>query len=341
MQAAVFHPGNNELVLEQVPIPTPGPKQVLLKVAAAGVCHTDTFILTSIIPDTRSYILGHENAGYAVQWGSEVEGIVKGQLYAVWDVVPCVMQTNISPALNAIGVGVNGGFAEYLAVNASELVPVPDGVPPELAAVCCDATLTMYNAVHMSVGGPLRPGTTKRVLVYGVGGLGHQEVQLMKHYGATVLAGCRLYKSAARALALALGADRALDLQELTAETAAGTLTVDVVLDFVCNERSFTLGKAAVMGDVFNITGPAGVVVLVGFAADQLPMSSADVILWRTNGVLYGSIDDLKTCLDLIAQGIIRPVVAAEPLENINEVLNGLKASTITGRKVVVPGLRN
>ena len=68
MQAAVLHPGNIELTVEEVPIPTPGPDQVLLKVAAAGVCHSDTFILSAALPDSRSYILGHENVGYATQW---------------------------------------------------------------------------------------------------------------------------------------------------------------------------------------------------------------------------------------------------------------------------------
>ncbi|KAH9902903.1 N-benzyl-3-pyrrolidinol dehydrogenase [Cubamyces lactineus] len=339
MQAAVLHPGNIELTIEEVPIPTPGPDQVLLKVAAAGVCHSDTFILSAALPDSRSYILGHENVGYAVQLGSNVEGIVEGQLYAVWDAVPCAAMSKLPPALNSIGIRLNGGYAEYLVVNAAELVPVPKGLAPEVAAMAADGLLTVYNAVHNVAG--LGPGTTKRVLIYGVGGLGHQAVQLAKYYGATVYA-CD-YKPAARELSLSLGAERALDIEELTEETTAGTFNVDVVIDFVSNEQSFTLGKAAVESDVFNLAGPPGLVVLVGFTADQLPMSSIDLILWRTNvmSVLYGSIDDMNTCLDLLAQGVIKPVVAVEPLANVNEVLNGLKASEITGRKVIVPSLKN
>ncbi|KAI0671482.1 N-benzyl-3-pyrrolidinol dehydrogenase [Trametes maxima] len=330
MKAAVFHPGNNELVIEDVPIPTPGPKEVLLKIAASGVCHSDTFVLSSILPDSRSYILGHENVGYAVQLGSEVEGITEGQLYAIYDVVPCIAMTNLPPAVNSVGLGRNGGYAEYIVVAAQELLPVPDGLAPEVAAVASDALLTAYNAVHNLA--QLGPGTTKRVLIYGIGGLGHLAVQLAKSYGATVFA-CD-YKPAARELALSLGAERALDLGELTAETTAGTFTVDVV--------TFTLGKAAVQGDVFNLPGPPGTVVLVGFAADQLPMSSVDLILWRTNvlSVLYGTIEDMKTCLDLLAQGVVKPVVSVEPLANVNKALNGLKASTVTGRKVIVPSLK-
>ncbi|KAI0359993.1 N-benzyl-3-pyrrolidinol dehydrogenase [Trametes cingulata] len=339
MKAAVYHPGDNELVLEDVPVPTPGPKQVLVKIAASGVCHSDTFILSAAVPDNRSFILGHENVGYAVELGSEVEGIVKGALYAIYDVVPCVAMNNLPPALNSIGIGRNGGYAEYIAVNAEELVPVPDGLAPEVAAVASDALLTAYTAVHEIA--QLGPGTTKRVLIYGVGGLGHLAVQLAKYYGATVYA-CD-YKPAARELALSLGAERALDLLELTNETTAGTFTVDVVIDFVSNEQSFTLGKAAVRGDVFNLNGPPGTVVLVGFTADQLPLSSVDLILYRTNvlSVLYGTIDDMKVCLDLLAKGVIRPVVTTEPLAKVNKVLDELKASEVTGRKVIVPGLTN
>lgn len=67
MRAAVYHFGNNNLVLEHVPRPTPGPGQVLIKVAAAGVCHSDTFFLSDMLDDQRTYIYGHENVGYAVE----------------------------------------------------------------------------------------------------------------------------------------------------------------------------------------------------------------------------------------------------------------------------------
>ena len=68
MRAAVRINGQNEFIIQKVPIPVPGPKQVLLKVAAAGVCHSDTFILSDFIPDPRKYITGHENVGRAVKY---------------------------------------------------------------------------------------------------------------------------------------------------------------------------------------------------------------------------------------------------------------------------------
>ncbi|KAI0749435.1 N-benzyl-3-pyrrolidinol dehydrogenase [Daedaleopsis nitida] len=344
MRAAVYVPGHNELVLQDVPIPTPGPQQVLVKAAAAGVCHSDTFILSASLPDPRSYILGHENVGYAVQVGSDVQGITIGQLYAIWDVVPCSLahpSTSLSPAFESVGLGTNGGFAEYVVVNQTELVPVPHGLAPEVACLAADSLITVYNAVHNAAQVNLSQGTNKRVLIFGIGGLGHQAVQLAKSYGATVYA-CDV-KPAARELALALGADRAFDLVQLTAalEPAAEgrPLAVDVVLDFVSNQETFTLGKAAVRLDITNFSTLGGLVVLVGFATDQLPMSSLGLIEWRTNvlPVLYGTLDDLRASLDLLAKGVVKPVVATEPLDNVNTILNGLKAGIIAGRKVVIP----
>lgn len=169
MLGGFYVPGNNKVVLQETPIPTPTAKQVLLKVVAAGVCHSDVFFLNASTPDPRTYILGHENAGYAVsyvpghfspcvrladrlllRWGSDVTGITKDQLYVVYLFSSCATQIQPGSLANTavVGVGLNGGYAKYLVVNVDQLVPVPKGLSPEIACLSTDSLITAYRAVH-------------------------------------------------------------------------------------------------------------------------------------------------------------------------------------------------
>ncbi|KAL1949901.1 hypothetical protein VTO73DRAFT_8782 [Trametes versicolor] len=336
MRAAVYRPGNLNLVLEtDFPVPQPAAGQVLLKVAACGTCHSDIFTLSNTLIENRTFIMGHETAGTAVKLGDNVTGITLGSLYAVHAILPCA--TGLPPILNSDGIGMNGGYAEYVVVDQRQLVPVPDGLAPEIAALASDSLITAFNAVHNVAG--LRPGTTQRVLIYGIGGLGHQALQLAKSYGATVFAVD--YKQEARDLALQLGADRALTLADIASETAAGTLSVDIVVDFVANEQSFGFGKAVLKGDALNFTAPPGKLVLVGVSTDNLPLNSAEVLVSNTLilAALYGSLDDLRASLDLLSQGVVKPVVNTVPLEDVVQVFNDLRAGAVTGRTVLVPTL--
>ncbi|KAI0648696.1 GroES-like protein [Trametes meyenii] len=334
MRAAVYRPGNLNLIIENdFPISKPGKGQVLLKVAACGACHSDTFLLSNAVIDDRSYILGHEIAGYAVEFGEGVEGIKEGRLYAVFVLTPCACRTLGPPPIDdSTGIGLNGGFAEFVTVSQSQLVPVPHGLAPEVACVAGDSLITAYNAIHNVAG--LRPGSDKRVLIYGVGGLGHQALQIAKHYGATVFAVD--YKRAARELALRLGAERALTLSELMSETAAGTFTVDVVVDFVAN------GQCESPGNALNIANPPSKIVLVGVSTEELPTQSAQLIEFNTQVLptLYGSLDDLKSSLRLLSEGVVKPVVHIAPLERVGTAMNDLRASAVYGRRIIVPTLQ-
>ncbi|KAI0656447.1 GroES-like protein [Cubamyces menziesii] len=340
MRAAVYRPGSlNPVIEHHFPVPQPGPGQVLLKIAACGACHSDVLLLTEALIDDRTYILGHEISGYPVKFGDGVAGIEEGQLYVVHVIVPCAKSTSgLPPIEESDGIGRDGGYAEYIVVDQRQLVPAPQGLAPEVAALAGDSLITVFNAVHNVAG--LRPGTKKRVLIYGVGGLGHQALQLVKSYGATVFAVD--YKKAARELALELGAERALSLSEITSETTAGTFTVDIVIDFVANEQSFSLAKAATKGNAQDFSAPASKIVLVGVSADGLPLSSAEIIEFNTQVLptCYGSVDDLRNSLQLLADGIVKPVVHTAPLEKVDEVINALRASAVLGRRVIVPGLR-
>ncbi|KAJ7139983.1 hypothetical protein C8R43DRAFT_1131721 [Mycena crocata] len=346
MLAAVYEPGNERLVLDKhYPIRDLKDNEILLKVAAAGVCHSDVALLTGVTLDTRKYILGHEACGIPVKLvfillaqtihldvsvhrlGAKVDShaIHKGALYSILALDNCVHGLNGGPALfNALGIGRDGAYAEYIITTADTLVPVPNGVAPEVAAISSDAGVTAYHAVHSAA--QVKHG--EKVLIFGAGGLGHLAIQYAKHFGATVYV-CD-FKPAARKLALELGATEAFDLIDLTKKTAEG-FTVDTTIDFVANNQTFGLAMASLRGNAVNFPSRPKC-VMVGASAENLVFTTLDIIGSGVQilGTTFGERNDLVT-------GIIRAHVHSEPLENVNDVIDELRAFQITGRKVVVP----
>ncbi|KAK6977898.1 chaperonin 10-like protein [Favolaschia claudopus] len=199
MLAAVYQPGNQKLVFDKhYPIRDLADNEVLLKVAAAGVCHTDVALLTGFTLDIRKYILGHEACGTPVKLGSKFDANVihEGKFYSVLALDSCTRGLDNQPVIfNCMGIGKDGAYAEYLITTEDTLVPVPDNVPHEVAAIASDAGITAYKGVHHAA--QVKPGD--KVLIFGIGGLGHLAVQYAKHLGAIVYA-CD-FKPAARELA--------------------------------------------------------------------------------------------------------------------------------------------
>ncbi|KAJ7907891.1 hypothetical protein B0H13DRAFT_2017768 [Mycena leptocephala] len=338
MLAAVYEPGNERLVLHKhYPIRELEDNEILLKVAAAGVCHSDVALLSGVSLDTRKYIFGHEGCGIPVKLGSKVDShaVQKGKLYSILAVDSCVHGLNGGPAiLNSTGIGKDGAYAEYIIVTADALVPVPDGVPPEVAAIASDAGITAYHAVQDAA--QVKPGD--KVLVFGIGGLGHLAIQYAKHFGATVYA-CD-FKPAARKLALELGATEAFNLIELTNKTAAG-FTVDTTIDFVADNQTFNLAMAALSRNDINFPSRPKC-VMVGASSENLVFNTFTTLASGVQilGSTYGDRSVLVAVLDLFAKGTIRAHVHSEPLENVNKVIDELRAFEIIGRKVVIPHLK-
>ncbi|KAJ6516876.1 chaperonin 10-like protein [Mycena vitilis] len=335
MLAAIYVPGNDNLEMnDKYPIRELQDNEVLLKVLAAGVCHTDVTILSGVALDTRSYVLGHEGCGMPVKLGPKVDKATAqlGQRYSILS-VGCIhgMPGGTPASVGAIGVGKDGSFAEYVIASADLLVPVPDSVPDEVAAIASDAGITAYHAVQKAAN--VKPGD--KVLIFGAGGVGHLAVQYAKHFGATVYV-CD-FKPAARKLALELGATEAFDLIDLSTKTAAG-FTVDTTIDFIANNQTFDLAMAALRGnDASYPSSPT--LVLVGFSADSLTFDTLDAL---TIGVqihtsTYGPRSALVAALDLFATGAVRAHVHTDTLENVNKVVDQIRAFEVVGRKVVIP----
>ncbi|KAJ6543791.1 hypothetical protein DFH09DRAFT_1249330 [Mycena vulgaris] len=338
MLAAVYVPGNERLVLDKnYPIRELADNEVLLKVVAAGVCHTDVALLSGVSLDKRKYVMGHEGCGFPVKLGAKVDGkaIQKEKLYCIFLVDSCLQgMASASALFNAVGIGKDGSYAEYIIATEETLVPVPTGVPPEVAAIASDAGVTAYHAVQHSA----KVKNGDKVLIFGIGGLGHLAVQYAKHFGATVYA-CD-FKPAARKFALELGATEAFDLIELTNKTTAG-FTVDTTIDFIANTQTFNLAMAALRGNEVKFPSSPRL-VLVGASADNLVFNTLDIIASgvQIHGSSYGPRSALVEALDLFAKGTVQAHVHSEPLENVNKVIDELRAFEITGRKVVIPHSR-
>ncbi|GLY21544.1 NAD(P)-dependent alcohol dehydrogenase [Micromonospora sp. NBRC 101691] len=339
----------SEPELVEVDEPTPGPGQVVVRVGAAGACHSDLHLMhdfeAGAVPWNPPFTLGHENAGWVHALGSGVTGLEVGQpvaVYGPWGCGTCARcQLGIdtyceNPAGAPVpggggGLGLDGGMAEYLLVPAARhVVPLPEGLDPVQAAPLTDAGLTPYHAVRRSWG-KLPPGST--ALVIGVGGLGHVGVQILK---ATTAARVIAVDTKDEALALAreCGADLALRsgeqaVAEIRAATPGGR-GADVVLDFVGVDATLRTGAASAR--------TVGDLTIVGIGGGTLPVSYFSVPYEVSIQTTYwGSRPELVEVLDLGARGLVRPKTTTFGLDEAVDVYRRLQAGEVAGRAVIVP----
>ncbi|KAJ7596436.1 chaperonin 10-like protein [Mycena floridula] len=316
MHAAVCKPGNDNLVIERNhSISPPKHGEVLLKVVSCGVCHSDVLFLGGAPLANTSFILGHEIAGFPVELGEGVDDNKKDQLYLVLISTPCSRGINGGPVTaNSTGTGADGGYAQYVTVRADQLVEVPAGIPPEVAAIAADAGLTAFNAVHNTAG--------------------NLAVQYATHLGATVYA-CDI-KPAARKLALELGATEAYDLIELDQKIKAG-FTVDITIDFWGSNQTFNsaLGASAGNAAPFPSSPKAVMVGISGETVNFSPLAAITAEIQILSSA-YGPRSAAVAALDLFAKGIVRPHVKTISLSEVNDAIDDLRAYRTLGRKVVV-----
>lgn len=335
MLAYRYHPGVKTLVQEELDRPQPGPNDAVLKVRAAGVCHSDLHVLDGEVGFLKNvFTMGHEVCGELVEMGSEVPSTFKkGALYAVHGPNPCGNCTycrtgrdNLcnGPGRDYIGLGADGGYTDFIQVPARNIVEVPDGVPPEVAAVATDAVLTPYHAFKTLAN--LRQGDS--VLVVGLGGLGLNGVQIARTLGAHVIA-CDLREETLH-LAKQFGADEVFSAKEI--EEKLKNKKVDVVGDFVGSEATFLQAQ--------KLVRPGGMIAAIGLAAAQvpfLPMNSVSLEI-RVQGSFWGTSVELAEVLRHIAAGSIRPQVETHALGDINHWIEELRQGRVKSRIALRPG---
>ena len=249
---------------QDVPDPQPGPGQVLVRVGATGICHSDLHVIhefdAGVFNAELPFTLGHESAGWVESLGPGATGLDVGEAVAVYGPLGCGFcarcQTgdeNICDRLGELpgagwGLGVDGGMATYMVVDrARQLVPIGD-LDPVLAAPLTDAAVTPYRAIRRSLDS-LGPGSV--AVVVGIGGLGHLAVQILRAITATTVVAVDA-KPAALALAsslgahhtVAAGADAAAAILDLTRGAASTSRSTSSGAKPRCRWRSPRRGRA-------------------------------------------------------------------------------------------------
>ncbi len=332
MKAAVLHKADSPLVVEDIDNPEPGAGEVLIKVKACGVCHTDLHLAAGEWPLPRlPLVLGHEVVGVVETVGPGVTNFKPGDRAGIpWIHSTCDTceyctgeREALCPKIVVTGFMVDGGYAEYAKAPASHTVEVPPALAFVDAAPLYCAALTSYRALKTS---GARLGDT--VAVWGVGGLGHYAVQIAKAMGARVIA-VDIAQSKLD-LARQLGADAVVNASREDAKEAIGSLGgAHVVVNLAPTADAIAQG--------FEALRRAGTLVLVGLPPGNftLPIlgSVAKGIRILTSAV--GTRQDLREVLALAAARKVKTVAEIRRLDEINEVFKRMREGQISGRVVV------
>jgi len=340
VRAALLSEYHRPLELVERPVPEPdAPRSVVVRIAGAGVCATDLHAIDGLMEPaglTPPVVLGHENAGYVHAVGDDVTAAAVGDAVLVYPAYSCGLCVPCRRGLDVhcerhqfTGLTRDGGFADYVLVDERSLLPLPEGVDPVEVAPHADAGITAYHAVKKLLP-RLEPGSTAAVI--GVGGVGHIALQLVGLLGAARVVGIDTDERR-RKLAAELGADAVLGEEENVAD-AVRELTdgagADVVLDFVgTDETHASAMQMLARRGLYSIVGYGGTVShpSVGFVVGETVVA----------GNLVGSWIDLWELLQLHGRGDVTLRSETHPLEEVNDVLDKLRAGEVTGRAVLVP----
>ncbi len=193
MRAAIVRNFHEPLRIEELPIPTVGPNQVLIQTEACGVCHTDIHAADGDWPvkPTLPFVPGHEGVGIVVEAGKDVRSLREGDRAGVpWLYSACgecewcvTGWETLCPHAQYGGYTVNGGFADYILADAKYAAHIPAGISPAAAAPILCAGITTYKGLKET---EARPG--EWVAIVGIGGLGHMAIQYAKAMGLQVIA---------------------------------------------------------------------------------------------------------------------------------------------------------
>jgi propanol-preferring alcohol dehydrogenase len=342
MKAVRFLEVGRPAEIVDLPKPTPAPGEVLVRIAGAGVCHSDLHVLDEGIGIAGPFTLGHENAGWIAALGEGVTGWKEGDpvaVYGPWGCGAChTCQTSAEnycerhatiPTYGG-GLGSDGGMAEYMIVPSARLLVPLGRLDPVTTAPLSDAALTPYHAIKTAL--PLlTPDAT--VLVLGVGGLGHMAVQILR-----ALRPARLITGDIDDVKLShareLGATHTINTREKTAteeiRDLVGQRGVTVALDFVGAQATIDIAASVVgRNSRLSIVGLAG--GTLHYAANNPPYGTQVTVPY------WGSRTELMEVIALAQSGRIKATVETFPLEQANDVYQRLRDGKVQGRAILIP----
>jgi propanol-preferring alcohol dehydrogenase len=335
MKAAVVRAFGKPLTIEELPVPTPGPGEVLVKIMATGVCHTDLHAADGdwAVKPTPPFVPGHEGAGIVAALGAGVTNLKEGDAVGIawlhdacgscehcitgWETL-CESQHNS-------GYGVNGSFAEYALGAAAYVGRLPASVDfVAIAPILC-AGVTTYKGIKET---EARPG--EWLAISGIGGLGHLGIQYAKAMGLRVVAldvsEEKLALARSRGAELAVNAKASDAVAQVIACTNGGAHGVLV-----------TAASPSAFSQALQLARRRGTVSLVGLPPGTFPMPIVDMVIKRitVRGSIVGTRKDLAEALEFAARGKVRAHIHEARLEDINPVFAELRAGKVDGRVVL------
>ena len=338
MRALRYHGPKKPLRLEDVPTPDPGPGEVLVRVTAAGICHTELHFLSGLLDlGVAPLTLGHEIVGRIDRVGAGVPATRVGERVIVYYYVGCgtcphclAGDENLCDAIRAeYGFVSDGGFAEYVRAPSRNAVPLPGAVSDaDAAPIGCGVTTALHAARLANV------GLGDWVVVYGVGAVGYGLVQVARLRGARVIAVGRTPEKLD--VARALGAEHAVRAGHEDVAARVRVLTggrgADVVFELVATIE--TMGASA------SMLAKRGRLVFVGYSEDAFTVHPIQLVVGEqiVTASVGNTLAELKDAVDLVASGRVKTVVDRTlPLERFEEGFGALRDGRLLGRAVLVP----
>ncbi|MFD6277541.1 NAD(P)-dependent alcohol dehydrogenase [Streptomyces sp. NPDC060209] len=332
--------------LAEIERPVPHEAEVLVRVEAAGLCHSDVHVVDAAagaLPYRPPFTLGHEVAGHVAAFGSGAEGVAVGErvvLYGPWGCGTCARcaagRDNYCDRRGELdwhgaGLGRDGGMADYVLVPSTRHLVAIGDLPADQAAPLSDAGLTSYHAIA-GLRHALGEGTTAAVI--GVGGLGHLAVQILR-----AITPSRVLAVDVRADALTLADRSGAHFSTLMRADTAHALRegtrgvgVDAVLDFVGNDATLELAADALR--------PGGELAVVGSGGGHLTVRKPGYLPpgFRLSLPFWGSRPELVEVIALARSGELRVETEQFPLTAAPEAFDRLRRGRTQGRAVLIPG---